>query len=129
IGADPGPQQPIFVGGNVGRYSGGEGTLVIDDSDFVIQGSSAVGAFMHVGREGGTGSVVVTNEGSLGIAGSGAILVVGREAGSEGSLLVDGGDVSLHAYADNATVMIGRDGGNGTMTLQNGSTLDISGGF
>jgi T5SS/PEP-CTERM-associated repeat protein len=139
---------------NVGRGTGGNGTLTIDGAGSVVA-LSGVGtpasngtAGMHIGRENGTGQVTVSNGGALLIddgggnssAGSTPFMNIGRDAGSFATLTITGPgslvqltSTSLAPSAGlpdnfNPFVGVGRfAGATGTLTVSGGGQLVLQG--
>lgn len=120
---------------NVGREAGGNGTLTVNNGHVVVSGT---GAFMNIGRGGGTGNASFTNGSTLDMSSTLATadvhIQVGR--GSQGSLLLSASSATLTAGGAAATptedygasINVGRDaGGNGTFTMQSGASLTLSG--
>lgn len=119
---------------NVGRDPGGNGTLQVNAGHVVLAGTGAV---MNVGRAGGTGSARFENHSTLDISSTIAAGDVGLQIGrgSQGTVavsdsaitLTSGGAAAITNQDYGAYVQVGREaGGVGGLTLLN-STLAISG--
>ncbi|TQV74336.1 hypothetical protein [Denitrobaculum tricleocarpae] len=113
------------------------GAAVILDGDF--DQTLNPGGDLRETRVGLTapGSLTVTDGSSFNLnsgAGSldGAFLAFGRRAGGIGTGLVEGVGSSINlrdnanTIADGASVDIGRDSGNGTLTIRNGGSLNVT---
>jgi hypothetical protein len=120
---------------NIGRASGGDGELSAQGGHIELAGT---GAFMNVGRGGGTGYVGLYEGSTLAvtatIAAAEAGINIGR--GSTGAMLVNastvtvtGGGAAISGGQDyGAGISVGRDvGGKGFLTLEQGASLTISG--
>jgi len=115
---------------------GGTGTLLVDDATVTLSGVDAAqqAAFMQVGRgDGAVGDTTVLNGAVLtitdgGIGGNFPGFNVGGSlniANGQGGLLID--DAIVNVDGPNAFVGIGRNGGTGTVTLDNEAGLNVSG--
>ena len=85
--------------------------------------------FMNIGQS-GTGRVTLQGAATTAtFTGPDAIVNVGRNAGSDGTLTVrNGATLSLNATGANAGIFVGRLGGaTGNMTISNGASVEISG--
>lgn len=119
---------------NVGRDSGGNGTLQVNAGHVVLSGTGAV---MNVGRAGGTGSARFENGSTLDLSSTIAAGDVGLQIGrgSQGTVSISDSTATLTSGGASATstedygayVQVGREvGGVGGLTLLN-STLALSG--
>jgi T5SS/PEP-CTERM-associated repeat protein len=111
----------------VGREGGSQGTAHYTNGAQVnIQNfADTNNAYINVGRSiGSNGTINVSGGAAINVTGNGTAAYIGR--GGTGVLNVfDGGKVGLGS-AGNATVQIGRDGGNGTVTINGtGSQLTV----
>ncbi|MBL8590686.1 MAG: hypothetical protein JNK46_19280 [Methylobacteriaceae bacterium] len=112
----------------------GTGTITGAGSKIVLSslgGTSAPGG-VNIGRT-GNGAVVITAGGALVVEdlvgasfdeatfNGGEFMNVGRGAGATGSLGLDAGSVSIRGTA--TSLQVGRDGGNGSLQVQNGSSF------
>ncbi|WP_439576244.1 PEP-CTERM sorting domain-containing protein [Elioraea sp.] len=119
------------TGIQVGRDAGSTGTLTFGNSTVSVQ-STLGDAFVTAARD-GTGSITVQGAAtSLQIgAAQFADIIVGRNAGSNGSMVIrDGASVSVaHTNASGlATATVGRlDGSNGNLSVRDNATLDLGG--
>jgi T5SS/PEP-CTERM-associated repeat protein len=114
----------IDVGGNSDTVAGGTGTAIVDGLGSELKAAGAT-AFIGVGR-GGNGTLTVTDQGKV----SGIAMSVGRAAGGDGKLVVDGASISMSGQqtAGNligANLAIGLGGGIGDVKIKNGSTVVI----
>lgn len=120
---------------NIGRDANGAGTLNVNNGTFEIAGT---GAFMNIGRAGGTGVANFIAGSTLSLSSTIAAADVGIQIGrgSQGSMLLSASSAKLTGGGAAATptedygagINVGRDvGGNGTLTLQAGASLVLSG--
>jgi T5SS/PEP-CTERM-associated repeat protein len=100
----------------VGAQVGGEGTLLVDDSDFDASGGMSVG-------NGGDGTLTVQDEGSLTVSSDNTGLDIGTQDGSSSAVYVTGTDSSLSTTGDDGPGLIVGDAGEGDLYIENGATL------
>jgi T5SS/PEP-CTERM-associated repeat protein len=116
----------LDVGLNIGGTAalpGGNGTLLATDTSFSLAASTA-GAHLVVGY-GGTGSATL-NHSTVNIAGATASeLIIARQAGSAGTLVVNSGSVINATYVGVGSLQGGIDGGQALLKL-NASTLNAT---
>ena len=115
----------IAIGGASDTAAGGTGSVTLTGAGTELR-SAGASAFMSVGRS-GIGSLSVTNQAKV----AAIVLVVGRAAGSVGTLTVNNGLVELAgqqtiASPVGAAFSVGNRGGVGTATLVNNSRLTIT---
>lgn len=116
---------------NVGRSTGGVGTLTVDNAVIDLSGQQAGGngAALSIGNRGGTGTASIANGSVVTITNmgtSGASLNVGGTPTNplgNGTLNVANSQINVVAATGQATVRIGHDGA-GTATL-NASSLRV----
>jgi T5SS/PEP-CTERM-associated repeat protein len=101
--------------GIVGRDAGSNGTITIDGSGSTLQIED-----LTIGQD-GTGAVTVQNSGTLTETGD---LILGQNANSNGSLTVDGPSTTFSYTGGDVAV---GSSGTGTMTVQNGALVDLTG--
>jgi T5SS/PEP-CTERM-associated repeat protein len=120
---------------NVGRATGGTGTLTVDNATVALSGQQAggSGAGISIGNRGGSGTATILNGSQVTITNmgtGGASLNVGGTPSNPlgtGTLDVSGGSqINLVAQPGLAAVRVGHDG-TGTATFT-GSTLNVGGG-
>lgn len=107
----------------IGAEAGSDGTLLIAHSGTILSAEGA-GNSIEVGRE-GTGSLT-SLDGFMTVNGNDASLMVGVEAGSDGSVLFNGTLASLCMQDDNAYVGIGVEG-TGALSLTDDGVLSFFG--
>lgn len=114
----------------IGQNPGGQGLVTITGTgsriDMIGAGNENDIVLMKVGRLGGNGQLEVTEGGRLTITETvpdvAGVLRIGVDPGSQGAALFDQGgsfDLTTNGFAE---IMIGRDGGSGSLVLQNGAT-------
>jgi len=123
------------IGINVGR-SGGVGELNVDHATLSFSGqqtgNTLSGAFLSIGRAGGTGTATITNGSEVTLVNpgsAGATVGLGGTAtgpGGNGSLTLSGGShISIQAAFGRGALTVGHDG-TGLMRIQGGSSVDVS---
>ncbi len=119
----------IHIGGNSDTVQGGTGAATVNGSGSVLRATGGDG-FIGVGRFNSSGSLSVLAGGRM----EAIVLNVGRAAGGNGTLLVDGGTLQLAGEQTNgstpvgAAMTVGNRGGTGTATITNGSTVTVTNG-
>lgn len=92
----------------------GDGTLTVDDASLVVTGRLFVGQL-------GTGTVSITNAGTINAAGA----VIGWYAGGEGTVTVDGPG---SRFDNSAELYVGNEG-DGTLTVSGGGVVTSTAGY
>lgn len=129
--ADAGPHTAV------GRNLGSVGTLTIDGAGAaLVFNPEGRGSSLHLGRDGGNGTAVVSNGGAMRMLSStdagfspdliSANISVGRAGvGTIGRLTVNAGTIDLNT-PDTTLLRVGVDGATGYMTVENGSTVSLA---
>lgn len=112
------------IGGSTESTAGGTGVVTVQGAGSELAASGSI-AFIGVGRR-GNGSLTVSDQGKV----SGIAMSVGRGAGGDGKLVVDGASIVMSGQqtAGNlvgANLAIGLGGGIGDVKVKNGSTVVI----
>jgi T5SS/PEP-CTERM-associated repeat protein len=139
---------------HVGRIAGGQGTLTVSGGSKVLAGQIAIGGSSDI-IAGGVGTATVSGLNSelraagsvayisVGLSGSGTLVVndqaqvnatalgVGRALGGVGTMTVSNGSILLSGQETaapfaGANLSIGVDGGSGSVSVANGSTIAIT---
>ncbi|NIA70460.1 cadherin-like domain-containing protein [Pelagibius litoralis] len=128
-----------FPGFNLGREAGSVGTMTVDGLGSEVIVSNGAGdvagslGTINIGRA-GDGSLDLTQGGQV-VNAAGGYTFVGREAGSNGALVVDGVDGTATLFDAGAVLVVGAgfdfdsgevlfdDGGTGSVTIANGGTV------
>lgn len=120
-------------GFQIARNEGSRGTVVVDSATVNMTqttpsdpGNDVFGPYLQVGR-GGTGTVTVRNGGRISQTGDDSNIAVGRLAGSQGTLLVDGPGSEITMQGGRFASLVTGWEGEGTTTFQNGANLELSG--
>jgi T5SS/PEP-CTERM-associated repeat protein len=115
----------VGIGGNSDTVPGGIGNVTVTGLGSTLRATGEAG-FIGVGR-GGPGSLTVSNQGTV----EAIILNVGRAAGGSGTMTVDNSTITLSGQQTTgnlvgAALAIGNLGGTGTMSITNGSVVNIT---
>ncbi|TQV83304.1 cadherin-like domain-containing protein [Denitrobaculum tricleocarpae] len=120
----------VEPGIQIAREAGSQGGVLIDSSNVNITqsapsdpGNDDFGPFVQVGR-GGTGRLTVQNSGTISMIGDDTSFEVGRDAGSEGTLLVDGAGSKVALSGNSAFFAVGGSG-SGNMTIRNSASVEL----
>lgn len=118
----------VQISGNFSR-TGILGILTIDGANSRLEVSDTNGAFVNAGSNQGQGILNIRNGGHLEIASTNdfAALQIGQN-GSTGEVNLDNATVTLRVAAgisEGAFLIVGRDGGNGTLNINNNSRLEL----
>lgn len=99
-------------------YNGAEGTMDVGDGVGGSESASlATTDDLYVGHDGGNGTLRVHSDGSVQLVGNQAPFFIGQSAGSQGTVVQDGG-----LFASDADVSIGNGGGSiGSLEISAGS--------
>lgn len=112
----------------VGRNNSSVGLASFTDSNVAIDGGLSAGG-ISVGRDtGARGTVTFTGLGTLVdiTAGSDAFLAAGREAGTQGQVIVSNG-ARINLTGERGTIDLGRNAGaTGSLQIVGGSVIDLS---
>ncbi len=106
----------LIQAGTVGDEDGSNGTVTIDGTGSILHASQD----FTIGKT-GAGDVTVSNGGTLQVDGD---LTIGKEAGSDGSLTIDGAN-STFTYSG-GDISVGASG-SGALTVQNGAFVSLEG--
>jgi hypothetical protein len=107
------------------------GTARLDNGTLNLVHDNAAGfpdATLRVG-ENGIGTLVATNGSQVNSSNGNAFAVVGRRAGSVGTLVLDNSSFNQTSDPTNgayATLQIARDGGTGTVVVRNGASINLT---
>ena len=122
---------------NVGRGVGAVGRASISDLGTLVA-LSGQDAYLNAGREGGSGSVAISDGATLILTSavepertayvSGATLDLGRDAGSIGVMSISGPGTSVRLDGNDPTIRLGVSGGSGDLTVRDGALLSVTGG-
>lgn len=116
---------------------GATGTVIVDGlgSQLNLKGvqtATGAGAFINVGREAGTGTLTISNNGRVSIDGTGsdpsagsAGLAVGRDAASRGTLNVESGGL-LDIKGDGGVALLVGRLGDGELNVKGGGKIALS---
>lgn len=115
----------IAIGGASDVVAGGVGTATVSGLNSELRASGPV-AYISVGQ-GGAGTFVVSDQAQV----NATALGVGRASGGVGAMTVNNGSITLSGQETaapfaGANLGIGVDGGSGSVTLLNGSTVAIT---
>lgn len=122
-GANPGDWFVEANWGGLGRLPHMYREAVIDSGTAVIGSAGAVSANLYVGKEGGTGSLLIQTGGTLVVHGFGN---VGYYGGATGSVTVDGAGSNWTTVGEN---YVGIFNSTGTLTITNGGTVENQNGY
>ena len=140
-GSLQGAGSQLYVGGHTeaqarfGHGAGSEGTLALSAGSLLTVQGIETGAILRVGHDGGRGSMTLSGEGTrIFLDGRGADRSSNLEIGSRGevhegtegeALIEDGAAVDIAATRFDANLLVGVQGADGTLTIDDASlTLD-----
>jgi T5SS/PEP-CTERM-associated repeat protein len=106
-------------GADIGQSAGGQGNVIVNGGEWMTSGQLAVG-------DAGTGSLLIDgmDNGTTGQA-TAFNATVGANAGSQGSVTLDGGELLVaNAAAASSTLAVGA-GGAGSLEIENGSEVTV----